>query len=261
MDADHQEPLTHSSATLFEHTFSGFHFACGLYNIPVRLSRPSISPLVEVPLLILYPLPRSYARNLFVPPAEFGIGTPTPVRSIPEALAGVTGGRNKVVFVNNGFAGGDIDRVIAQVAEPVRDNGMFVEILSSDAELTDACRSTLQGTSACVVSAVFFSSPEEGQQGQWNYTIKADMALGGMKIRTDKTDNDAQLYILPFQHAIDWAIASNNETTSDSLPEQVSQRWTFSSLGLDTDYTFFDIRSWSIPLPRKRPKNDPMIFG
>ena len=128
-----------------------------------------------------------------------------------------------MVFVNNGFTGGDIDRVIEQVAEPVRDSGMSVETLSSPSEIPDVCRNSLQRVSTCIAGAIFYSSPEEGEHGQWNYTINADASLGGLKIRTDDVDNDAQIYILPFQHAIDWAIASLNETTRDaSLKQEVS---------------------------------------
>jgi hypothetical protein len=124
------------------------------------------------------------------------------------------------VFVNNGFTGGDIDRVIDHVARPVRESGFLVDIISSDDELADSCPSTLRGTSPCVVAAVFFSSPTEGPGERWNYTLKADGSLGGFRIRTDEADNDAQLYIIPFQHAVDWAIASVNSTVEAGLPDQ-----------------------------------------
>lgn len=223
MDAHNQEPLAHLGAALPEHTLSGFCFACGLHRILVWLSRWSKCHCDTFTDEILRSPFSSYASNLFVPPAEYGIGSPTAVRSIPEAISGVTGGRNKVVFVNNGFTGGDIDKVIEQVAEPVRDSGMFVEVLSSPSQVPDVCRSSLQGVSTCIAGAIFFSSPEEGEQGQWNYTINSDASLGGFKIRTGDLDNDAQLYILPFQHAIDSVIASLNETTGDaSLNREVS---------------------------------------
>ncbi|KAL1957039.1 hypothetical protein VTO42DRAFT_6416 [Malbranchea cinnamomea] len=201
-----------------------------LKNLLLTLVRPYLStPFRAFLLPVIFIAFLSYARNLFVPPAQFGIATPTPVRSIPDALAGVSSSRNKVVFVNNGFTGGDIDRVINQVAQPVRESGKLVEILSSPDELSDTCRSSLMGTSSCIVAAVFFSSPEEGPGGRWNYTIKADGALGGMKIRTDETDNDAQIYILPFQHAVDWAIASLNDTVDDTVLEQEVMEYPFTS--------------------------------
>lgn len=122
--------------------------------------------------------------------------------------------------MDNGFTGGNIERVITQVAEPVRKTGTHVEIRSSPADLPDVCPSTLMGTSPCIAAAIFFSSPDEGPGGKWNYTIKADGSLGGLKIRTNDNDNDAQIYALPFQHAVDWAIASLNDTTDDAVIQQ-----------------------------------------
>lgn len=163
---------------------------------------------------------RSFARNLFIPPAEFGIGKATPIRSLSSALDAVSGGRDKVVFVNNGFTGGDIDRVIEKVAEPIRSSGKKVEILASPEELLDTCKSTLLGTSYCVAAAIFHSSPDEGPGDKWNYTLKADGSLGGGKIRTSATDNDAEIYVLPFQHAVDWAIASIDDTVNRDFSQQ-----------------------------------------
>jgi ATP-binding cassette, subfamily A (ABC1), member 3 len=91
-----------------------------------------------------------------------------------------------------------------------------VEIISSKGELDSICRSTLRGTSSCIAAAEFFSSPSEGPQGKWNYSIRADGALGN-KIVASATDNDAQIYVLPLQHAVDFAIARNNDTVDESI--------------------------------------------
>lgn len=116
-----------------------------------------------------------------------------------------------MVFVNNGFEDGDIARVIERVSMPVRASGKSVTVLSSTNAVQDICKSSILGTSSCVAVAVFASSPTEGNGGRWNYTIKADGALG-KNIDVESTTNDAQTYILPFQHEIDWAIASVNGT-------------------------------------------------
>jgi hypothetical protein len=43
---------------------------------------------------------------------------------------------------------------------------------------------------------------------------------------TTRNDNDAELYLLPFQHAIDWAIASLNRTPDQgSLPDEVGSQF------------------------------------
>jgi ATP-binding cassette, subfamily A (ABC1), member 3 len=148
----------------------------------------------------------SFARNLFIPPSVFGIGKATPVRSIGEALDLASGGRDKLVLVNGGFTGGDIEQVINQIANPARQAGKQVEILSDEVDLRTVCRNSLRGTSTCVAAAVFYSSPDEGPGGNWNYSIRADGALG-TKIVVDSNTNDPEIYLLPLQHAIDVAIS------------------------------------------------------
>ncbi|KAK2779107.1 hypothetical protein FQN52_006658 [Onygenales sp. PD_12] len=201
-----------------------------LKNLLITLVRPWFTtPLRALFLPVIFIAFISYAKNLFIPPSEFGIADPIPVRSFTDALKLAPGGRDKITFVNNGFSGGDIERVIAQVARPAKASGIKVDILSSLPELSDSCRSTLRGTSSCIAAAVFFSSPEEGPGGIWNYSIRADRALGG-SIDVTKSDNDAQIAVLPFQHAIDWAIASLNMTPNDdALPEEVME-YPFTSL-------------------------------
>ncbi|WEW56055.1 hypothetical protein PRK78_001490 [Emydomyces testavorans] len=199
-----------------------------LKNILITFIRPWFTTSIRAFFLpVIFVAFLSYARNLFIPPAKFGIGEPTPIRSLHNALDAVSGGRDKVVFVNNGFNGGNIDNVIAQVAGPVKLGGKKVELLSSPSQLPDTCKSTLRGTSSCIVAAVFYSSPNEGSGGRWNYTIKADGSLGQGKIRTTDSDNDAEIYILPFQHAVDWAIASVE--SPDSVPQQQVKEYPYTS--------------------------------
>lgn len=171
-------------------------------------------------------LSSSYARNFFVPPSVYGVADPSAVRSLSDALGSVTGGRDKLVFVNNGFTNGNIQKVIDQVADPARRHGDKVLIISSETDLQETCRTTLRGTSSCIAAAVFHSSPTEGPGGLWNYSIRADGSLGS-KIDTEKSNNDQQIYILPFQHAIDRAIAQTNGSGDNDVPSQVGhhQEW------------------------------------
>jgi hypothetical protein len=84
-------------------------------------------------------------------------------------------------------------------------------------------RSTLQGTTKCYGAVVFNSSPKEGPDGIWNYTLKAD-ATFGTNIYVQKTNNDAEIYQLPLQRAVDMAITAVNSTgTSTPLPTQVDE--------------------------------------
>ncbi|KAF3044600.1 hypothetical protein E8E12_001552 [Didymella heteroderae] len=151
----------------------------------------------------------TYAKNFFIPPSEFGIGNPTPIRSFPNALAAATGGRDKVVFVNNGFTGGEIDNVIGQLSNRVRDAGLQAITIDNEVELLTTCSSSLRGASTCFGAASFHSSPSEGGGQAWNYTLRADGVLG-TQIYVDQEDNDVQIYILPFQRAIDEAIVGSS---------------------------------------------------
>ncbi|KAK5328547.1 hypothetical protein LTR93_002332 [Exophiala xenobiotica] len=166
----------------------------------------------------------SYARFLFIPPSVYGIGSPTPVRDLPQALDLVSGGRDKLVFVNSGFSDGPIQSVIDRVTSDAGSFGGHVEILSEEADLLTTCRNSIRGTSTCIAGAVFFSSPSEGEAGRWNYSIRADGGLQN-KIVTDSSKNDVEVYLLPLQHAIDRAISEvdlgNNGLRT--LPERVEE--------------------------------------
>lgn len=143
------------------------------------------------------------------------------MRSLTSALGSVGGGRDKLVFVNNGFTDGDIQRVIDQVAEPARQHGDQVVTLTSESDLRNTCRTTLRGTSSCIAAAVFYSSPNEGPAGIWNYSIRADGSLGD-RINTEKSTNAQEVYLLPLQHAIDRAIIqANGSVDDDSIPDEV----------------------------------------
>lgn len=153
----------------------------------------------------------TYAKNFFIPPSEYGIGAAIPIRSFPNALAAATGGRDKVVFVNNGYTGGDIERVIGDLSTQVRDAGLQALTINNEVELLATCASSLRGASTCFGAASFYSSPNEGNSPAWNYTLRADGVLG-TQVYVDQDDNDVQVYILPFQRAIDEAIVSLNSS-------------------------------------------------
>ena len=107
---------------------------------------------------------------------------------------------------------GDITRVVNQIAAIARGDGKDVQILSQEEDLLTTCKSSLRGASPCVGAVVFHSSPTEGPGGIWNYTLRADGALGE-KIDVASTSNDQEIYVLPLQHAVDFMIGSSNSTT------------------------------------------------
>lgn len=171
----------------------------------------------------------SYAKNFFIPPSYFGIGSPTAIRSLAQGLRASSGNHDKVVFVNNGFTGGDIEAVINDVSAQVTQAGKTAEVVQQDTDLLTSCASSLRGATTCYGAVVFHSSPTEGNATGWNYTLRADGAFGE-RIYVDRTDNDIELYVLPLQRAVDAAIGS------------VSRNATASSATID-EYPFTDLTS------------------
>ncbi|KAI4086325.1 MAG: hypothetical protein LQ344_007648 [Seirophora lacunosa] len=117
------------------------------------------------------------------------------------------GGRNRVVFVDSGFKGGDIEALIKSLADPLRNAGADVRVVSDEDEIFDICPSSLTGLSGCFGAATFRASPTEGSGGVWRYTARMDAGLGA-SVYVGRDDNDAQKFVLPFIHAIDAGIAS-----------------------------------------------------
>ena len=166
----------------------------------------------------------SYAKNFFVPPSTYGIGSATPIRSLEAALAASTGNHNKVVFVNNGYTGGDIESIISAVSARVESAGKTVEVVQANDDLLTTCASSLRGATTCFGAASFHSSPTEGDGGVWSYTIRSD-GVFGERIYVDRTNNDVEIYTLPFQRAIDQAIGSlaANETSASLDSNTISE--------------------------------------
>ena len=192
-------------------------------NILIVLFRhPVTTPFRCFILPVAFTVFLAYARNLFIPPSQYGIGDSTPIRSFQDALSSA-GARDTVAFVNNGFTGGDINKVITNVAGQVQSAGKKVEILTQEGDLSTTCKSTIRGVSKCYGAAVFYGSPTEGPGGLWNYSLRADGALG-TKINTQKTNNDQEVYAIPLQHTIDFAIAAQNTTVDQAaIPSQVNE--------------------------------------
>lgn len=161
----------------------------------------------------------AYVRNFFLPPSEYGVASSyNPIRDIyTEVFNSSTplGGRNRVVFVNEGYPGGRIDTLIDRLATRLAEAGAEVHRISNENELFDLCPSTLTGLSPCYGAVSFQSSPPEG--GVWAYTARADFGLG-LSPYVNSADNDAQVFVLPFVHAIDAEIAD-----TDGLPFPLKQ--------------------------------------
>ena len=154
-----------------------------------------------------------------IPPSHFGIGTPQPVRSFEDALRASRGSHFKVVFAKNGYDGGQIEEVINKLVPTVRAAGKTPIIVERASEIATECPTSLRGATVCYGAVSFNSSLTEGNRTAWRYSLHGDGTFDE-KIFVDRNDNDRQIYVLPFQKAIDSAIAS---TQNASLPEIIDE--------------------------------------
>jgi ATP-binding cassette subfamily A (ABC1) protein 3 len=130
----------------------------------------------------------SYCKNFFVPPSDFGVGSPTTLRTFEEALNAGTSGRKTVAFVANNQAS-EVTDLINQLSDTVRASGKTPVTLTNEVELLETCRSSIRGVSGCFAALSFHGSPSNG--GVWNYTIRTDGALGGTYVcETSETSPD-----------------------------------------------------------------------
>ncbi|KAM5346458.1 hypothetical protein ACJ41O_009463 [Fusarium nematophilum] len=180
----------------------------------------------------------SFSKNLLIPPAKYGIGELSPVKNLTEAFESAQGkGREKIALVNNGFTGGDIERVLDRLETEVHDAADFMQVVRLDNEdgLAAECRNSLRGVSRCYGAVVMRSSPDEGSSGIWNYTIRTDGAIIEAigKFNVEKTDNDQQIYLVPIQRAIDQIIIGFNNSNSDGDELADTEQYPFTSLNQD----------------------------
>ena len=190
-------------------------------NLLVGAVRRPISTLIRailLPLTII--LVVAYSQYFFNPNQRFGVGHPSPILSLPDAISHAGAGRDTVVFVDSGFSGGDISAVIDEVSSPFRHARKKVIILNNQSDVDDVCVSSERGSSNCFAAAIFISSATEPKISPvWNYTLRADESLGGT-VNVDSHYNDAQVFLLPLQAAIDRAIL---ERTSNSNKDAISE--------------------------------------
>ncbi|KAH7319693.1 hypothetical protein B0I35DRAFT_217622 [Stachybotrys elegans] len=150
----------------------------------------------------------SFAQRLFVPNAEFGIGDAAPIASLADALDyAAESGREKLLLLNNGHEGGAIDRLFDRLEDQVARSNPRVNVtrLENERSLVRECRSSLRGVTACYGAVVMRASPDEGNGGIWNYTIRTDseFASSAVRINVHRHTNPEQVYLMPIQRAID----------------------------------------------------------
>jgi len=202
-------------------------------NILIAVNRHAIStPFRAFVLPVAFILFMSFAKNIYVPPSTFGIGTSHPILGLEQAVDTSGGGRNTIVFVDNGFKHGAIANVINNVASFLPSSDKTIIVTSDESSLQSTCRSSVRGVTPCYGAVIFHSSPHEGLGGIWNYTMKSDWELG-TQINVDSSRNDAEVFAIPLQHTIDFAIANLNTTVDQYAISQVQgniHEYTYTSL-------------------------------
>ncbi|KAL1842672.1 hypothetical protein VTJ49DRAFT_4583 [Mycothermus thermophilus] len=211
-------------------TLLGQTWTLTLKNWLITLGRHPLATIIRAFLLpLVLTAWISFSRNLFVPSARYGISPPRPIRSFADGLAASSGsGRDQVVFVNGGFRGGEIERVIGELSTVAEGAGKNVTVVEREDEVMRVCRTSLRGVTPCFAAVVFRGSPTEGEGGMWNYTIRADAVLGVGRVDAESDANDGQVYLLPLQHEID-SIISRTRDGMVMLPEVVDE-YPFTSL-------------------------------
>ena len=160
------------------------------------------------------------ARNWISPSAGYGIGQSFALPTLGEALDQTGNSRPNIVIVDNGLTGTDVDQVITNLTSIFSQHGKTVTRSSNDTAITRICAASLQGISQCWSALNLTSSPGSGGS-MWEYTILRDSALGGTP-NVNTNTNDAQLYAMPLQVAVDSAIAATN-TTAPALHNNFQQ--------------------------------------
>ncbi|KAL0934858.1 ABC transporter [Colletotrichum truncatum] len=226
-------------------------------NYIILLSRHSASTIYTALVLpIILTVYLGIGRNLNGPQNEYGIAEPRAIRSLQGGLSAADSSRNTVVFVNNGNTGGDIESVISSLSDEVSAAGKQATTITNISELGFICRSSARGTTPCYGAVVFHSSPNEGNGNVWNYTLRGDIALGS-SFQVSNDDNDAQVYTLPLQRAVDSAIARHDSNGGNSASLDGLQEWGFTdetedereaSVRRDYQKTFIDFLAVSFVL-------------
>ena len=186
-------------------------------NLLIAAVRRPISTAIRAlifPLALVLIL--TYAQYFLNPPQQFGVGKPTPILSLPDALERSSPARDTVAFIYDVNANDEIKNVYKSVASQVREAGKKVELGSDEGTLSKVCKSSQRGSSSCYGAVVIRSSPTYPvSKGQWNYTLRFDESLGN-SFDVEHQNNDAQVYVLPLQYAMDKAIAA--QTPGRDLP-------------------------------------------
>ncbi|KAK2046724.1 ABC transporter [Colletotrichum somersetense] len=195
-------------------------------NLIILARHPASTIYTALLLPIILTVYLGIGKNLNSPQNDYGIAEPRPVRSLQDGLGAAGASRNTVVFVNNGLSGGVIGRVISSLSDEVTRAGKNATTIETPSEISRICRSSFRATTSCYGAVIFHSSPDEGDGGIWNYTLRGDGAFGS-SFKVDNDGNDVQIYTLPLQRAVDFAIVRTNSTEANPPSLSDVREWGF----------------------------------
>ncbi|KAK9239022.1 hypothetical protein V1525DRAFT_431323 [Lipomyces kononenkoae] len=161
-----------------------------------------------LPVIFIWIL--GYAKNLFVPPGQYGVADPIPIRQLSEVI-----GDRKLVYLASTVGGltSDMKKVMQTVTLGLPESQVIE--LDDPVELLTVCRQNLQGSSNCFGAIEWNSFDAENKL--YNYSLRADSGLGAVSITNHKSDSE--WYLLPLQWAVDAALVGLSVTDAPlSLP-------------------------------------------
>lgn len=159
-------------------------------------------------------------RNFAFKSNAHGVGTPRPVQSLAESISST----KKLVIVQPPGLGSDVAKVVSTITGPLN-SSQNVVYTNDNSNLVTLCGEGFKGVSDCFAAVVFYDSPlTTGGSRIWNYTIRFDSAMNGMKFNYNQYNNDPQSVMLPFQVAIDNAITNSTIVPNEYLFTSVSQK-------------------------------------
>lgn len=123
--------------------------------------------------------------------------------------------------------GGDVSSVIDALSQTVRQHGKTPRTFESPSDMSRACASDISGISDCYGAVEFLSSLEQGtnesQKGAWNYTMRGESDGYDSFVDVTKNSNAVELYLLPFQRAVDQEIVAQAQSSNKTeLPKTMN---------------------------------------
>lgn len=177
-------------------------------------------------------------KNLIVGNDGYGVGSPSPVRSLADAIPN----SKKLVFVQPPGLGPDVAKVVDEMTSTL--GGKQVVYLTDPNDLVTTCRQTLHGNSNCFAAVVFNDSPlttGETSKGVWSYTLHADNADNAFNFNVNQHNNDQDRVFLPLQVALENAMTNSTIipdtymfTTISQAQEDISIREQYQRLVIST---------------------------